>query len=151
MDSNPVCWINYGDFEDADPVMQYVTSLYWAFTTMITVGYGDITPKTTGERMYTMVAMIIASGMFSYTLNSIGNIVSRYNILAQNYHEKMNYVNKFLIQQQLPYDLRLKIRRYLEYMWEHKKLIKIDEKEVMAMLNESLREKITVYLNGRIL
>jgi hypothetical protein len=36
-------------------------------------------------------------------------------------------------------------------MWEHKKLIKIDEKEVMAMLNESLREKITVYLNGRIL
>jgi hypothetical protein len=65
---------------------------------MITVGYGDITPKTTGERMYTMVAMIIASGMFSYTLNSIGNIVSRYNILAQNYHEKMNYVNKFLIQ-----------------------------------------------------
>jgi hypothetical protein len=36
-------------------------------------------------------------------------------------------------------------------MWETKKTIKIDEKEVMAMLNESLREKITVYLNGRIL
>jgi hypothetical protein len=36
-------------------------------------------------------------------------------------------------------------------MWETKKQIKIDEKEVMAMLNESLREKITVYLNGRIL
>jgi len=47
--------------------------------------------------------------------------------------------------------LRLKIRRYLEYMWDSKKEIKIDEKEVMAMLNESLREKITVYLNGRIL
>lgn len=45
----------------------------------------------------------------------------------------------------------MKIRRYLEYMWESKKEIKIDEKEVMAMLNESLREKITVYLNGRIL
>ena len=36
-------------------------------------------------------------------------------------------------------------------MWETKKTIKIDEKEVMALLNESLREKITVYLNGRIL
>lgn len=36
-------------------------------------------------------------------------------------------------------------------MWESKKEIKIEEKEVMAMLNESLREKITVYLNGRIL
>lgn len=45
----------------------------------------------------------------------------------------------------------MKIRRYLEFVWESKKEIKIDEKEVMAMLNESLREKITVYLNGRIL
>ena len=45
----------------------------------------------------------------------------------------------------------MKIRRYLEHVWESKKEIKIDEREVMAMLNESLREKITVYLNGRIL
>ena len=72
-------------------------------------------------------------------------------MLANTYKEKMNYVNKFLLQKQLPADLSLKIRRYLEYIWESKKLIKIDEKEVMAMLNENLREKITVYLNGRIL
>lgn len=64
---------------------------------MITVGYGDITPRTTFERIYTMMAMIIASGMFSFTINSIGTIVTRYNILAANYREKMNYVNKFLM------------------------------------------------------
>ena len=29
----------------------------------------------------------------------------------------------------------MKISRYLEYWWETKKEIKIDEKEVMAMLN----------------
>lgn len=118
---------------------------------MVTVGYGDITPRTTFERIYTMMAMLIASGMFSYTINSIGTIVTRYNILATNYREKMNYVNKFLLTKKIPSELRLRIRRYLEYMWESKKIIKIDEKEVMAMLNESLREKITVYLNGRIL
>lgn len=118
---------------------------------MSTVGYGDIHPITTYERIYTMVAMIVASGTFSFTLNSIGTLVSRYNMLANTYKEKMNYVNKFLLQKQLPADLSLKIRRYLEYIWESKKLIKIDEKEVMAMLNENLREKITVYLNGRIL
>jgi len=58
---------------------------------MVTVGYGDITPKTTDERIYTMLAMIVASGMFSYTLNSIGTIIMRYNILATNYKEKMNH------------------------------------------------------------
>lgn len=49
---------------------------------MATVGYGDIHPRTTYERIYAMLAMLISSGVFSYTINAIGNIVSRYNILA---------------------------------------------------------------------
>ena len=82
-----------------------------------------------------MAAMLVASGSFSYILNSIGNLVSRYNILAHNYKEKMNYVTKFLNKKEVPSELKIKIRRYLEYWWEYKKEIKIDEKEVMAMLN----------------
>jgi hypothetical protein len=39
---------------------------------MITVGYGDIVPKTSGERIFTIFIMILASGVFAYTMNSIG-------------------------------------------------------------------------------
>lgn len=60
---------------------------------MVTVGYGDITPSTTQERIYTMCAMMLASGVFAYTINSIGTIVSRYNILAGQFREKMIFVN----------------------------------------------------------
>ena len=69
---------------------------------MITVGYGDVHPMSTQERIYVMIAMLVASGSFSYILNSIGNIVSRYNILARNYRERMNYVNKYLIKKEVP-------------------------------------------------
>lgn len=151
LDVNDSCWINKAGIQDSPASMQYITSLYWAVTTMATVGYGDITPGNSNERIYTMAAMIIASGVFSFTINQIGTVISRYNILAMAYREKMNYVNKYLLTTQVPAELRMKIRRYLEYVWESKKEIKIDEKEVMAMLNESLREKLTVYLNGRIL
>jgi hypothetical protein len=41
--------------------------------------------------------------------------------------------------------------RYLEYNWEKKKQIKIEENEVYSLLNDNLRDKITVYLNGRLL
>ena len=118
---------------------------------MTTVGYGDIVPVTKNERLFSMFITIIASGVFAFTLNSIGTIISRYNILAGQYKERMSFVNNFMLEANLPKDLRMNIRRYLEYVYETKKEIKIEEKEVFSMLNDNLSEKITVYLNGRIL
>lgn len=41
---------------------------------MITVGYGDIHPYTEWEMIYVIFAMILASGVFGYTMNSIMSI-----------------------------------------------------------------------------
>lgn len=39
----------------------------------------------------------------------------------------------------------------MEYIWEMKKTIKIEHDEVFDLLNDSLREKVTVSMNGMIL
>lgn len=89
--------------------------------------------------------------MFAYTVNSIGNIVSQYNQLASSYRERMMYVNQFMIQKEVPTELRIKIRRYLEYVFDSMKEVKLEENEVFKLLNESLRDKINMHLRGRIL
>lgn len=38
---------------------------------MITIGYGDISPKNTIERSFSVFVMILASGVFGYVMNSI--------------------------------------------------------------------------------
>lgn len=46
---------------------------------MSSVGYGDIHPITTSERLATLPLIITSSGVFSFILNKIGKSVSNYN------------------------------------------------------------------------
>ena len=43
------------------PPQQYVVSLYWSFTTMTTLGYGDITPQNSSERIFAMACMLFGA------------------------------------------------------------------------------------------
>lgn len=54
-------------------------AVYYSVTTMTTIGYGDITPKTTTEIIFCTFVMMIAPFSFAYTTNSIGQIISEYN------------------------------------------------------------------------
>jgi voltage-gated potassium channel len=45
--------------------------LYWALTTMTTVGYGDITPKTTTGKVVACVLMLIGIGFFAMITGAI--------------------------------------------------------------------------------
>ena len=56
-----------------------------------------------------------------------------------------------MIRKEIPKELRLKIRRYLEYILNSKKTIKVDQEEVFAVLNKNLEIKMRALLNGRIL
>jgi hyperpolarization activated cyclic nucleotide-gated potassium channel 2 len=67
--------------EETIPI-KYVSSLYWAITTMVSVGYGDIHPQTVNERALTIGCMIVSSGVFAFIVGDIGKLVGNYNVLA---------------------------------------------------------------------
>ncbi len=45
---------------------------------MVTIGYGDITPKNDVEKIYAIFKMLIGSGMFNYSINVMGVIITDY-------------------------------------------------------------------------
>ncbi len=51
-------WVVKQNLLDEDGFVKYVVSLYWAVSTMAGVGYGDIVPVTSTERMYTIAVQV---------------------------------------------------------------------------------------------
>ncbi|CAI2366607.1 unnamed protein product [Moneuplotes crassus] len=147
----PLTWIVINDIQDLTLYEKYITCVYFSFTTITTVGYGDISPNTNLEKIYGMLAMLIACGFFAYIVGSIGSIVNKSNIMVSEFRLRMSHINQFLIHKNIPMELKTSIMSYLEYMCDYKKMYKLEEGEVLAMLNDTLRENVIVYLNGRII
>ena len=55
----------YGSDEGAmwrnNMLQQYLSALYWAITTLTSVGYGDITPQNDWELLFCVVCMILGT------------------------------------------------------------------------------------------
>lgn len=93
LDTQPLCWLTIANIQDAAVLDKYIISLYWSFTTMTTVGYGDVVPYTMSEKIYSMFSMLIACGVFAYIVGSIETIARRSNTMAAIFKEKILHVN----------------------------------------------------------
>lgn len=42
---------------------------------MITVGFGDIVPVSPNEKIFSVFTMLVACGVFAYTMNTMGAVL----------------------------------------------------------------------------
>jgi potassium voltage-gated channel Eag-related subfamily H protein 8 len=58
---------------------QLIVSCYFAITTLSTVGYGDIYPISSTERVTMVVVMLSGVAFFSYIMSNFIEIIAEYN------------------------------------------------------------------------
>lgn len=74
--TSKINWIYIGGYDDLSHLDLYVTGVYFAITTIVTVGYGDITAKSTVEKIMCCFLMIIGVVAFSFLTGSLASIIS---------------------------------------------------------------------------
>lgn len=76
--------------------MQYEYAFYWAVTTMLTVGYGDITGKNPLEVFVAILTMLFACVIFAILINAFQDIFADINQRNWEFEKKMTDINRFM-------------------------------------------------------
>ncbi|GMH84089.1 hypothetical protein TL16_g09811 [Triparma laevis f. inornata] len=126
---------------DGDDIgSRYLVALYWAFTTMTTVGYGDVTPATDGERIYASLIMIMGATVFGYIVGSVSGLASNPHGALARENERISTLTNYLEEQNIKPALRRMAREQLSF---NRAFISVfDESRILSSFPINIRREM---------
>jgi hypothetical protein len=122
------------------PPEQYVASLYWSFTTMTTLGYGDITPQNTAERIFAMCCMLFGAIVFGYVIGSLSSLSEASHVEDLEKAAIRGDVKEFCKSHRLTPELNWKIRKLINYQLDQRSVF--DEQSILDSLPAGLKNQV---------
>jgi hypothetical protein len=119
---NDVLVLNRGQtgIHDSSLATKYCTSVYWAFSTITTTGYGDVTPENDVERVVAMICMLLCALLFGYVIGSLATLVTKLNVSSGRRDMRMNEIRQYAEDRGLSQKLtRRLVSYYNKYVRSH--------------------------------
>ena len=103
-------WVWTDGVKDMQPADQYVAALYWTVVTLSTVGYGDIVPGTSMERIYASCWMLFTILFVSFTVSSLSSTLNTLHSKSNILTTKLAAIDEFTTQAGISKDHTRKLR-----------------------------------------
>ncbi|KAL4506831.1 hypothetical protein ABPG72_001252 [Tetrahymena utriculariae] len=150
-DSGHICWLDNAELIDKGIVDRYIASLYFSFITMISVGYGDITPINNVERIFVTCMTVFSCGTFAYVVNVIGSLFQQLQINEAEYRQQRYEMSNYMKNRDIDSELQTKVFQYLEMLKLKKEWEPESGQNVIEIMNPKLKESIYKNYYGRYL
>ena len=130
-------WVTHQNLMNNSKLEIYISSFYYVYATVFTVGYGDIVSINIYERFFNLILLVAGIMAYSYSVSSLSNYVQNVDSKTQDFNDKMEILHHLkLTHEKMPKALYDKIARFLKYRLEH---VVRDKNEIMDNLPIGLR------------
>uniref|UniRef100_A0A8C9RIV8 Potassium voltage-gated channel subfamily H member 7 n=1 Tax=Scleropages formosus TaxID=113540 RepID=A0A8C9RIV8_SCLFO len=141
---------NYSDPNSGPSIKdKYVTALYFTFSSLTSVGFGNVSPNTNSEKVFSICVMLIGSLMYASIFGNVSAIIQRLYSGTARYHLQMLRVKEFIRFHQIPNPLRQRLEEYFQHAWTYTN--GIDMNMVLKGFPECLQADICLHLNRSLL
>ena len=101
--------------------------MYFAFTSLTTVGFGDFHPVSNGERIVGAFSLLFGVAIFSYIMGHFIEILNQFKLCQQDLDDGENLskffglLYKFNNNKRIDIKLKQDIERFFDYKWKSDK------------------------------
>ena len=141
-DFEPDTWVSRCGYRDSDTWSKYLASIYWAVTTVTTVGYGDISGKTDLEMILCVIWMFIGVGFYSFTIGSLSSFLTSIDTRESVLSAKMAAIQEFAKETGISPECKLKIRNAIRYNTYKQGTVWSDKHSLFNELPKALRFEV---------
>ncbi|XP_056153960.1 potassium voltage-gated channel subfamily H member 8 [Lampris incognitus] len=127
----------------------YIASLYFALSSLTSVGFGNVSANTDAEKIFSICTMLIGALMHALVFGNVTAIIQRMYSRWSQYHTRTKDLKDFIRVHHLPQSLKQRMLEYFQTTWSVNN--GIDSNELLKDFPDELRSDITMHLNKEIL
>ncbi|KAJ3174459.1 Kinesin-like protein kif27 [Geranomyces variabilis] len=127
----------------------YIASTYWAIVTMTTLGYGDIRPNNTSERIFSIFTALCGILFYGYINGTIASTLSNMDSRRVAYQQRLDAVKQYMTDRKMDPDMKERVLTYYDYVWERNR--GIDVRGLFVDMPSAFKQEVALSLNNQII
>jgi CRP-like cAMP-binding protein len=96
---------------------QYCRSIYWSITTLTTVGYGDVVPKSPRELIFAIGVFLSGIVVISFLISGLNEVVTQMDVSSTLFRKRQVMFKQLAEFYRLPSSLRVRGESYMNTLW----------------------------------